>query len=92
METRNLPRVRKRLREFHAAAAHGGEQPVGLRADEQKDGTRRGLLEAFEQRVLRVRVHGLVRVDQDDAKPGPMRSDREKTGELANLLDAIDDL
>src|SRR2546427_3792397 len=85
---RNLRRVRRRQRKSRAAAAHGGEQPVYLRAHEQKDRSRRGLLKAFEQRVLRVRVHRVCRVDQDDAKPGPMRSDREKTGQLANLLDA----
>src|SRR5262249_53334624 len=70
------------------AAAHGREEPVGLRRHEQENRRRGRLLEALEQGVLRVRVHGLGRIDQDDSQTGPVSADREEVRQLAYLLDA----
>ena len=49
---------------------------------------RRWLLQALQQCILRGRVHGIRRMKQNDARAGPVASDRQKILQRAHLVDA----
>nr|GFD58484.1 hypothetical protein [Tanacetum cinerariifolium] len=49
-------------------AQDGGQQPLGLVADEQKDGSGRRLLQQLQHRVGGGRVHQLGQPDDDNFK------------------------
>ena len=71
-----------------AARAHGGQQPVGLRADQHDDGVGGRLLDRLQQRVLHDLGHRLGVPDQVHAALGGEGPQLDIAPQLAHLVDA----
>src|SRR5205823_4351695 len=69
------------------AAAYRRQKAGGTVRHEKKYRARRRLFERLQQRVRRIDVHFLSRMDQRDAQAAAVRADVEEIGQLAHLVD-----
>src|SRR2546426_1915727 len=74
-------------RQRNQGGENGRQRGGGPGRPEKKSRPRRRLFERLQQRVRRIDVHSLSRVDQRDAQAAAVRADVEEIGQLAHLVD-----